>query len=114
MLTTSYYYYADGYITDVQTSLALQAGMGAFGGVFPSYYIMLQDKPTLVWNFHSLMQCAHLALSFMLSDEKNPLRLCKYCHKAYVVTDDDSWFCSERCKEQYGQNHHDRNLKNET
>ena len=107
MLTTSYYFYADGYITDVETSVALQEGMGAFGGVFPSYYIMLQDKPTLVWNFHSLMQCAHLTLSFMLSDEKNPLRLCKYCHKAYVVTDGDSWFCSEKCKQLYEKNKRD-------
>ena len=44
----------------------------------------------------------------MLSDEKNPLRLCKYCHKAYVVTEDDSWFCSEKCKKLYEQKKRDK------
>ena len=85
--------------------------MAAFGGVYPSYYMTLRNKPTISWEFYSLHQFIHLMLSFMLSDEKNPLRLCKYCHHAYFVKDDDSWFCSEECKHKYTAHGNDFDLE---
>ena len=40
--------------------------------------------------------------SFMLADENNPLRMCKYCKKIYLAgTTEDEWFCSEKCKNAY-------------
>lgn len=34
----------------------------------------------------------------MAADEKNPLRLCEYCQKAFIVTEENSWFCKSDCK----------------
>ena len=110
LLTSCYFFYKDGMVKDLKTNLALQQGVSAFGGVFPSYYMVLRERPTIKWEFNSLQQCIHLMLSFMLSDEKNPLRLCKYCHNAYIVADDDSWFCSEECKRKYTSNAGDFDL----
>ena len=83
----------------LEMNLTLQMGMEAFGGVAPSYIILLREKPTLWWHFNSLQQGIHMMLAFMLADEKNPLRLCKYCHKAFIVTEEDSWFCKSDCEE---------------
>ena len=101
MLSTTYLYYADGVVTDLEMNLTLQMGMEAFGGVAPSYIILLREKTTLWWHFNSLQQCIHMMLAFMLADEKNPLRLCKYCHKAFVMTEEDSWFCKSDCKDEF-------------
>ena len=30
-------------------------GMAAFGGITPIYHIALLDKPTIIWDFHSLL-----------------------------------------------------------
>lgn len=42
MLSTTYLYYADGVVTDMEMNLTLQMGMEAFGGVAPSYIILLR------------------------------------------------------------------------
>ena len=98
MLSTTYLYYADGVVTDLEMNLTLQMGMEAFGGVAPSYIILLREKPTLWWHFNSLQQCIPMMLAFMLADEKNPLRMCKYCKKIYIADDENEWFCSSKCK----------------
>ena len=99
MVSSCYFFYKDGLVTDLKLRISIQEGMEAYGGVAPSYIILLRDKPTLWWHFHSLHQCIHLTLSFMLADEYNPLRMCKYCKKIYLAgTTEDEWFCSEKCK----------------
>lgn len=105
MVSTTYVFYNDGFIQDLQLRMSLQEGMEAYGGIAPSYIILLREKPTLWWHFHSLHQCIHLTLSFMLADENNPLRMCKYCKKIYLAgTTEDEWFCSEKCKNAYEEN----------
>ena len=42
-----------------------------------------------------------LELSFMLTDEHNPLRLCKQCMKPFIASRPSAIFCSPRCKNQY-------------
>ena len=42
-----------------------------------------------------------LMLSFMLTDEHNPLRLCKQCMKPFIASRPSAIFCSPRCKNQY-------------
>lgn len=55
-----------------------QHSMIAFGGIAPTYHIALLDKPTIVWEFHSLMLGIQMRFSFMLTDSENPIRLCKH------------------------------------
>ena len=103
MVSTCYFFYNDGFIQDLQLRMSLQEGMEAYGGIAPSYIILLREKPTLWWHFHSLHQCIHLTLSFMLADDENPLRLCKYCKKAFVMNAYDSWFCKTECSINYDE-----------
>ena len=104
MVSCCYFFYKNGIIEDAELRLSLQDGMEAYGGVTPSYIILLRDKPILWWHFHSLHQCIHLSLSFMLADEKTPLRMCKWCKKLYISQADEHWFCSEKCKTTFDEN----------
>jgi len=75
--------------------------MAAFGGIAPSYRIILKDKPTLSWEFFSLLRSMQLMFSFMLTDDKRPLRFCKHCEKAFIAGHINATFCSPKCKNQY-------------
>lgn len=59
------------------------------------------DRPTIVWNFHSLLLGVQMMFSFMLTDEKSSLRVCKHCGNAFIASRPNSVFCSGRCKNQY-------------
>jgi len=98
---SSYLYYEDYDTLDESTRDIYRKGMAAFGGVAPTYHIALLDKPTIVWDFHSLLLGVQMMFSFMLTDDAKPLRICKHCSKAFAVTHPNAVFCSHRCKNQY-------------
>ena len=98
---SSFLYYQDfDMLDDMQKNLYRQ-GMAAFGGITPTYHIELLDRPTIVWDFHSLLLGVQMMFSFMLTDEKASLKVCKHCGKAFVAGRPNSVFCSGRCKNQY-------------
>ena len=97
----SYLYYEDYDDIDETTRDLYRQGMAAFGGIAPTYKIRLLDKPTIVWDFHSLLLGIQMMFSFTLTDEKNPLRACRHCQKAYIAGHPNAAFCSPRCKNQY-------------
>lgn len=88
-------------------------GMAAFGGVAPTYHIELQEHPTLVWDFNSLLLCVQMMLSFMLTDDNSSLKICKHCGKAFVAPRPNVEFCSPQCKNQYNV-YKSRAKKNDT
>jgi len=94
-------YYADYDGLNEITRSLLRKSMEAFGGIAPTYRIALLDKPTIVWDFHSLLRGVQMMFSFMLTDETNPLRTCRHCTKAFNATHPKVAFCSPRCKNQY-------------
>ena len=100
-LTTSILYYNDYDLIDEDTRNLYRMGMAAFGGIAPSYHIELLDKPTIYWDFHSLLLGIQMMFSFMLVDGEKPLRLCKHCQKVFLSSRSNSAFCSPRCKNQY-------------
>ena len=100
-LVTSVLYYEDYGSTDEETRNLYRKGMAAFGGIAPTYHIELLDKPTIYWDFHSLLLGIQMMFSFMLVDDAKPLRLCKHCHKAFLSNRTNAAFCSARCKNQY-------------
>lgn len=98
---SSFLYYQDfDMLDDMQKNLYRQ-GMATFGGITPTYHIELLDRPTIVWDFHSLLLGVQMMFSFMLTDEKSSLKVCKHCGKAFVAGRPNSVFCSGRCKNQY-------------
>ena len=94
-------YYEDrGRMSDEQR-LFMQQSMAAFGGNAPTYHIALLEKPTIVWDFHSLLLGIQMMFSFMLTDNRNPIRLCRHCTKAFVASRPNTVFCSPQCKNRY-------------
>jgi len=71
------------------------------GGIAPTYRIALLEKPTIAWDFHSLLLDIQMMFSFTLTDEKNPLRACRHCQMAYIAGHPNAAFCSPRCKNQF-------------
>ena len=98
---TSYLYYEDYDRLDETARDLYRLGMAAFGGIAPTYHIALYDKPTLVWDFHSLLLGIQMMFSFALTDENSSLRACKHCTMAYIANRPNAQFCSARCKNQY-------------
>ena len=98
---TAMLYYEDYDKTSPEERLLLQQGMEAFGGIAPTYRIALLDKPTIVWDFHSLMIGVQMMFSFMLTDSDNPIRICQNCMKAFIANDSSAEFCSPNCENMY-------------
>lgn len=100
-LITEYYYYDKEHPSDGETRDLYRKGIAAFDGNAPTYHIELWDRPTVVWDFHSLMLNIKLMFSFMLADENTPLRLCRECAKPFIAPRADSYFCSTACREKH-------------
>lgn len=108
---TAMLYYEDYDNTPHEERLLLKQGMEAFGGIAPTYRIALLDKPTIVWDFHSLMLGVQMMFSFMLTDSNNPIRICQNCMKAFMTSDLGTEFCSSQCEDNY--NAHKNGNENE-
>ena len=67
-------YYNDYDSIDEDARGLYRKAMAAFGGIAPSYHIELLDKPTIYWDFHSLLLGIQMMFSFMLVDGDQPLR----------------------------------------
>ena len=98
---SSFLYYEDYDKNDEATRDLYRKGISAFGGIAPTYHIALYDKPTIVWDFHSLLIGIQMMFSFMLTDEKKPLRVCKHCTVVFAAAHPNAPFCGARCKNQY-------------
>ena len=94
-------YYEDYDTLNEDTRRLMQQSMAAFGGNAPTYHIALLDKPTIIWDFHSLLLGVQMMFSFMLTDSKNPIRLCRHCTKAFVASRPSAVFCSPQCKNKH-------------
>lgn len=98
---SSFLYYQDYDKLDENERSLYRQGMAAFGGVAPTYHIELRERPTLVWDFNSLLLCIQMMFSFMLTDDDSSLKVCKHCGKAFAATRSNMEFCSPQCKNQY-------------
>ena len=96
-------YYQDYDKLDGNERSLYRQGMAAFGGVAPTYHIELRDRPTLIWDFNSLLLCIQMMFSFMLTDNNSSLKVCKHCGKAFVATRSNMEFCSPQCKNRYNE-----------
>ncbi len=98
----SFLYYQDKDVMPEEQLALYREGVKAYGGVAPTYHIELaKNGPQLVWDFHSLSLGIQMMLSFMITDDKSPLKVCKHCGKVFVASRPDNVFCSPRCKNQY-------------
>ena len=98
---SSFLYYQDFDMLDDMQKQLYRQGMATFGGIAPTYHIELLKRPTIVWDFHSLLLGMQMMFSFMLIDEKSALKVCKHCGKAFVASRPNSVFCSGKCKNRY-------------
>ncbi len=100
-MMTSIFYYEDFDSMEEGSRNMLRKSMAAFGGIAPTYHIELLDKPTIYWDFHSLLLGIQMMFSFMMVDAARPLRMCKHCNKVFLSNRANAVFCSPQCKNQY-------------
>ena len=97
---SSFLYYEDYDEMEEETREIYRAGMVAFEGIAPEYHIELKDRPTMVWDFHSLLLAIQMMFSFMLVDETSTLKLCPNCYKAFFAENEYDVYCSSECEKQ--------------
>ena len=95
---TSKYFYEYGDAFDADEKKLMAQGVAAFGGIAPTYRIALLDKPTIVWDFHSLLIGLQMMFSFMMAEEKTPLRMCAHCDTIFVANRANQRFCCDACR----------------
>ena len=95
---TSKYFYEDADAFDADEKKLMAQGVAAFGGIAPTYRIALLDKPTIVWDFHSLLIGLQMMFSFMLAEDKTPLRMCDHCDTIFVSKKSNQRFCCDACR----------------
>ena len=98
---SSFLFYEDDEEMDEDTRNIYRQGMAAFGGIAPNYHIELWERPTIVWDFHSLLLAIQMMFSFMLADETSSLKLCKNCMKAFFAKDNEEDLCCSKCETEY-------------
>lgn len=76
---SSFLYYQDfDMLDDMQNSFTVREWRH-LAELLPTYHIELLERPTIVWDFHSLLLGVQMMFSFMLTDEKSSLKVCKHC-----------------------------------
>ena len=95
---TSKYFYEHGDAFDADEKKLMAQGVAAFGGIAPTYRIALLDKPTIVWDFHSLLIGLQMMFSFMMAADKTPLRMCDHCDTIFVAKRSNQRFCCDACR----------------
>lgn len=96
-----FFYYRDNDSARTEESEMLRKSMKTFGSTVPTYHIELQDKPMLYWDFSSLVSALGMMLSLMITDDENPIHMCKHCGKLFFSTRSNAAFCSPTCKNRY-------------
>lgn len=104
LMATQIYYDKDD-PANAATRMVYESGMAAFEGNAPTYHLELRGRPVIVWDFHSLMLNIKMMLDLMMTDENNPIRLCKQCMKPFLATDNSDLFCSPQCERKYRREH---------
>ena len=95
---TSKYFYEHGDAFDADEKILMAQGVAAFGGIAPTYRIALLDKPTIVWDFHSLLIGQQMMFSFIMAEDKTPLRMCDSCDTIFVASRKTQRFCCDKCR----------------
>ena len=87
---------ADAFDADEKKLMA--QGVAAFGGIAPTYRIALQDKSTIVWDFHSLLIGLQMMFSFMMAKDKTPLRMSDSCDTIFAANRKTQRYCCAKCR----------------
>ena len=88
-----YYEESDALMKELQ-----RRAVAVFDGNMPTYHIELFDKPTISWNFNSLLVMIQLTLTLMMTEDNTLLHKCKHCSKVFMAARSNVLFCSPECK----------------
>ena len=111
LLTTAYFYDSENPPNE-EERLVYRKGMAAFEGNAPTYHLELwDDRPRIVWDFHSLLANIKLMFSLTLTDKSTPLRFCRQCGKPFIAKHVNSEFCSPACRDQHKRDKDKRKKK---
>ena len=97
LFTTTFYYERQD-APDAETRALYERGMAAFEDNAPTYHLELRDRPTLVWDFHSLLLNIKLLIFLALIDKDNPMKVCRKCGRPFIADKPANKYCSEDCR----------------
>ena len=83
-------------------------GMSIFENNAPTYHLELRERPTLVWDFHSLQMNIKMMLALMMTDDQNPIKLCLQCMMPFIAETPEQEFCSPEHEKKYKREHHNK------
>jgi len=66
-----------------------------------TYNLTATGQPKISWQFDSLKTVIETAYGLMLTDESQPLRICKNCGTVYHNANTRSEFCGVKCRNQF-------------
>ena len=95
---TSVIFYEDYDDMTPDQRLLMQEGMTAFGGIAPTYRIALLDKPTIIWDFHSLMLGIQMMFSSFMLRSENPIKLAGIVPKLLSQADQVLYFAARSAR----------------
>jgi len=99
ILVSAFLFYTEKEVIDNFSRKLYRKGVSAFGSKAPTYHISLyDDKPRIVWDFHSLILTIQSIFGFALTDEERPLKVCEGCNKAFIAEHPDDIYCSSKCE----------------
>ena len=100
-LLGSFLYYEDYPKLDETQRALYRQSVSAFGSNAPSYHVALLDRPTIVWDYYSLLSGLQMMANMMLADEEHPVRLCRNCQKVFIAGNPNQRFCCSECADEF-------------
>ena len=96
---TCFFYCEDRDNIDPVQRDVYRKALEGFDSTAPGFHYALTDeRPVLVWDFHSLSLTLQMLLAFLLTDDQRPLRLCRNCMKPFISETSDEKYCSAKCR----------------
>lgn len=63
--------------------------------------IGMLDNPYIEWEFDSLKTAVEIIYAFSLTDNKNMIKRCEYCKKAFIAKSENEKYCTKSCRNCY-------------
>ena len=98
VLFTTTFYYDRKEMPDAETLTLYRNALSTFEDNAPTYHLELRDKPSLVWDFHSLLLNIKMQIFLALTDANNPLKVCRKCGRPFIAAKPVEKYCSEDCR----------------
>lgn len=108
LLGTQLYYYDQKKPNNPDTRRIVENAMSILDNNAPTFHLELREHPTMVWDFHSLLMNIKMMMALMMTDEQNPIKLCRQCMMPFISGTPEQDFCSPEHEKKYKRENQDK------